>query len=138
MYNGEPLHSQIAAQTISQLIPLCSNCTFWIRAMPNVTAGSGPHQLITTNNHGGYITITAALMTVWMVLFYIIRIIVRLAFSNILASDDILVTVGTVRTTCGFPSSVSWTDDCNRSLGLLNQLSPLQLFMKASANMLTI
>jgi hypothetical protein len=64
--------------------------------MPNVTTTHEPHQLITATSHGGYITITAALMTVWMVLFYAIRVIVRLAFNSFFAADDIVVTVGTV------------------------------------------
>jgi hypothetical protein len=64
--------------------------------MPNVTTTHQPHQLITATSHGGYITITAALMTVWMALFYAIRVIVRCAFNSFFATDDIIVTVGTV------------------------------------------
>jgi hypothetical protein len=64
--------------------------------MSNVTTTPQRPQLITSDNHGGYVTITAALMMVWMVLFYLIRILVRYAFSNIFALDDGIITVGMV------------------------------------------
>jgi hypothetical protein len=63
--------------------------------MSNVTVAQRP-QLITPDNHGGYITITAALMMVWMTLFYVIRLTVRFAFNNFFAADDVIATVGTV------------------------------------------
>ncbi|KAF2436424.1 hypothetical protein EJ08DRAFT_691592 [Tothia fuscella] len=64
--------------------------------MSNTTISAQRSQLITSENHGGYVTIVAVMMMVCMILFYIIRIVVRYAFNNIFAYDDIIVTVGTI------------------------------------------
>jgi hypothetical protein len=55
-----------------------------------------PLQSITADNHGGYILITAALLTTWSILFWFIRIFVRIGYNNYFASDDVAATIGTI------------------------------------------
>ncbi|KAE9987053.1 hypothetical protein EG328_003835 [Venturia inaequalis] len=57
---------------------------------------SDGHQAITSTNRGGSITITAAMLMVFMVLFYIIRILVRIGFKSSVGFDDIVITIGSV------------------------------------------
>jgi hypothetical protein len=61
----------------------------------NNTTATVPHQVITPDDHGGYITITAAMMLVATALFYIFRLVIRFGF-GFFASDDTLITAGTV------------------------------------------
>lgn len=56
-----------------------------------------PNSVITPDDHGAYIIITASLLLVGTVLVYILRLTVRLAFGGYLGSDDYLLTAGTVR-----------------------------------------
>jgi hypothetical protein len=55
-----------------------------------------PHSVITPDNHGSYITITAAILLIGTVLVYFLRLTVRLAFGRNFGFDDYLLTAGTV------------------------------------------
>ncbi|QDS73033.1 hypothetical protein FKW77_009316 [Venturia effusa] len=60
------------------------------------------HQALTSSNHGGLITITAAMLMVFMILFYVIRILVRLGFKSSIEIDDFAITLGSI---CGIVQS---------------------------------
>lgn len=51
---------------------------------------------ITPNNHGPYITITAVLMMIFMILFLIARMAIRLTINGPFKADDTFFSVGCV------------------------------------------
>lgn len=56
--------------------------------------------VISPADHGAYVTIAAALMLVWMALFYAFRLSIRLTFNGPLGCDDGAVSIGSVRMRC--------------------------------------
>ncbi|RDI80282.1 hypothetical protein Vi05172_g9749 [Venturia inaequalis] len=62
----------------------------------SIVNDSDGHQAITSTDHGGSITIAAAMLMVFMILFYIIRILVRIGFKSSIGFDDIAITIGSV------------------------------------------
>lgn len=64
-----------------------------------------PTQYITPDNHGGYLTVVAALLMTWMLVVLAMRFLIRLRFNGPWGYDDTAVTIGSVS-----PASASGVD----------------------------
>ncbi|KAI9701000.1 MAG: hypothetical protein M1836_001668 [Candelina mexicana] len=64
--------------------------------MLNATRSDPGGHRITSEDHGAYVTITGALMMVWMILCFLMRIAIRLTINGPFKGDDFTISAATV------------------------------------------
>ena len=106
-------------------------------AMPSTDDGLTFSQAINPNNHGPYVTVTAALLFACSVLFYLFRVYTRWPIHRLFDLDDAATSVATV---CH--CNISWSSYTNigleSSLPSVNSSQRSTLWIAAVENMSTV